>query len=194
MTNAFNLLDNMDGLAGSLAVVAATFFAIDAVYLHKESLLLVLSLSIGCAALGFLPFNFRPHKPAAVFMGDSGSQVLGFVLAALGLATSWKVAESTVATLLLPLLVLAVPILDTALVTAVRVVEGRSIAQGGRDHTSHRLVRGGLGEKSTVILLTAVAAGPRRLEPRLLGDRQPADHARRRPRHLRRCSSSSPVS
>jgi UDP-GlcNAc:undecaprenyl-phosphate/decaprenyl-phosphate GlcNAc-1-phosphate transferase len=159
MTNAFNLLDNMDGLAGSLAVVAATFFAIDAVYLHKENLLLVVSLSIGCAALGFLPFNFRPHRPAAVFMGDSGSQVLGFVLAALGLATSWKVAESTVATLLLPLLVLAVPILDTALVTASRAFEGRPITQGGRDHTSHRLVRGGLGEKSTVVLLTAVAAG-----------------------------------
>ena len=159
MTNAFNLLDNMDGLAGSLAVVAATFFAIDAVYLHKENLLLVLSLSIGCAALGFLPFNLRPHKPAAVFMGDSGSQVLGFVLAALGLATSWKVAESTVATLLIPLLVLAVPILDTALVTASRAFEGRPITQGGRDHTSHRLVRGGLGEKSTVVLLTAVAAG-----------------------------------
>jgi UDP-GlcNAc:undecaprenyl-phosphate/decaprenyl-phosphate GlcNAc-1-phosphate transferase len=159
MTNAFNLLDNMDGLAGSLAAVAATFFAIDAVYLHKEHILLVLSLSLGLAALGFLPFNLRPGKPAAVFMGDSGSQVLGFVLAALGLATSWKVAESTVATLLLPLLVLAVPILDTALVTAARLVEGRPITQGGRDHTSHRLVRGGLGEKSTVVLLTAVAAG-----------------------------------
>jgi UDP-GlcNAc:undecaprenyl-phosphate GlcNAc-1-phosphate transferase len=159
MTNAFNLLDNMDGLAGSLAVVAATFFAIDAVYLHKESLLLVLSLSIGCAALGFLPFNLRPRRPAAVFMGDSGSQVLGFVLAALGLATSWKVAESTVATLLLPLLVLAIPILDTALVATSRAAEGRPITQGGRDHTSHRLVRGGLGERSTVVLLTAVAAG-----------------------------------
>jgi UDP-GlcNAc:undecaprenyl-phosphate/decaprenyl-phosphate GlcNAc-1-phosphate transferase len=159
MTNAFNLLDNMDGLAGTLAVVAATFFAIDAVYLHKEHILLVLSLSLGLAALGFLPFNLRPRRPAAIFMGDSGSQVLGFVLAALGLATSWKVAESTVATLLLPLLVLAVPILDTALVTAVRVVERRPITQGGRDHTSHRLVRGGLGEKSTVVLLTAVAAG-----------------------------------
>ena len=159
ITNAFNLLDNMDGLAGSLAAVAATFFAIDAVYLHKERILLVLSLSIGLAALGFLPFNFRPNRPAAVFMGDSGSQVLGFVLASLGLATSWKVAESTVATLLLPLLVLAVPILDTALVTAVRFVEGRPITQGGRDHASHRLVRGGLGEKSTVVLLTAVAAG-----------------------------------
>jgi UDP-GlcNAc:undecaprenyl-phosphate GlcNAc-1-phosphate transferase len=159
MTNAFNLLDNIDGLAGSLAVVAATFFAIDAVYLHKEDILLVLSLSIGFAALGFLPFNFRPGRPAAVFMGDSGSQTLGFVLAALGLATSWKVAESTVATLLIPLLVLAVPILDTALVTAARVAEGRPITQGGRDHTSHRLVRGGLGEKGTVVLLVAVAAG-----------------------------------
>jgi len=66
MTNAFNLLDNMDGLAGSLAAVAATFFAIDAVYLHKEHILLVLSLSLGLAALGFLPFNLRPGKPAAV--------------------------------------------------------------------------------------------------------------------------------
>ena len=159
MTNAFNLLDNMDGLAGTLAVIAATFFAIDAVYLHKEHLLLVLSLSIGFAALGFLPFNFRPNRPAAVFMGDSGSQTLGFVLASLGLATSWKVAESTVATLLIPLLVLAVPILDTALVTAVRFVEGRPITQGGRDHASHRLVRGGLGEKGTVVLLALVAAG-----------------------------------
>ena len=159
MTNAFNLLDNMDGLAGTLAVVAAAFFAIDAVTLHKEDILLVLSLSLGFAALGFLPFNLRPGKPAAIFMGDSGSQVLGFVLAALALATSWKVAESTVATLLIPLLVLAVPILDTALVTAVRLLEGRPITQGGRDHTSHRLVRGGLSEKSTVILLAAVAAG-----------------------------------
>jgi UDP-GlcNAc:undecaprenyl-phosphate/decaprenyl-phosphate GlcNAc-1-phosphate transferase len=159
MTNAFNLLDNMDGLAGTLAVIAAAFFAIDAVSLHKEDILLVLSLSLAFACLGFLPFNFRPHKPAAIFMGDSGSQMLGFVLAALGLATSWKVAESTVATLLLPLLVLAVPILDTALVTAVRFVEGRPITQGGRDHTSHRLVRGGLSEKSTVVLLAVVAAG-----------------------------------
>lgn len=159
MTNAFNLLDNMDGLAGTLAVIAAAFFTYDALRIHEEHILLVLSLAIGLAALGFLPFNFRPRKPAAIFMGDCGSQVLGFTLAALGLATSWKVAGSTVATLLIPLLVLAVPILDTALVTAVRFVEGRPITQGGRDHTSHRLVRGGLSEKSTVVLLAAVAFG-----------------------------------
>ena len=159
ITNAFNLLDNMDGLAGTLAVIAAAFFTYDALRIHEEHILLVVSLAIGLSALGFLPFNFRPRKPAAIFMGDSGSQVLGFVLAALGLATSWKVAGSTVATLLIPLLVLAVPILDTALVTAVRFVEGRPITQGGRDHASHRLVRGGLSEKTTVVLLAAVAAG-----------------------------------
>ena len=159
MTNAFNLLDNMDGLAGTLALIAAVFFAIDAVTVHEERLLLVLSLSLGLACLGFLLFNFRPGKPALVFMGDSGSQVLGFTLGALGLATSWKVAETTVATLLLPVLVLAIPILDTALVTAVRVREGRPIHQGGKDHTSHRLVRGGLSEQKTVVLLAAIAAG-----------------------------------
>jgi len=159
MANAFNLLDNMDGLAGSLAVVAATFFAIDAVTIHEEDLLLVVSLALAFAIGGFLPFNFRPRQPAAVFMGDSGSQVIGLTLAALGLVTSWKVAETTVATLILPLLVLAVPILDTALVTAVRLVEGRPIHQGGRDHASHRLVRSGISEKGTVLLLCAIAAG-----------------------------------
>ncbi len=159
MTNAFNLLDNMDGLAGTLAVIAATLFAIDAVTVHKERLLLVLSLSLALACLGFLPFNFRAGRPAAVFMGDSGSQVIGFTLGALGLATSWKVAETTVATLVLPVLVLAVPILDTALVATTRMVEGRPIHQGGKDHTSHRLVRGGLSEHRTVVLLAAIAAG-----------------------------------
>ncbi len=159
MTNAFNLLDNMDGLAGTLALIGATFFAIDAVTVHQERLLLVLSLSLGLACLGFLPFNFRPGKPAAVFMGDSGSQVLGFTLGALGLATSWKVAETTVATLLLPILVLAVPILDTALVATMRLLERRPIHQGGKDHTSHRLVRGGLSEQRTVVLLAAIAGG-----------------------------------
>jgi UDP-GlcNAc:undecaprenyl-phosphate/decaprenyl-phosphate GlcNAc-1-phosphate transferase len=158
MTNAFNLLDNMDGLAGTLALIAATFFAIDSVTVHEERLLLVLSLALALATIGFLPFNFRPGRAAAVFMGDSGSQVLGFTLGALGLATSWKVAETTVATLVLPLLVLAVPILDTGLVAITRLVEGRPIHEGGKDHSSHRLVRGGLTEHRTVVLLAAIAA------------------------------------
>ena len=84
--------------------------------------------------------------------------MLGFALAALGLASSWTVAGSTVATLLLPVLVLAVPILDTTLVTVVRLLEGRPVTRGGRDHTSHRLVYQGLSDKRAVVLLGVVSA------------------------------------
>ncbi len=118
----------------------------------------MLSLGVCFACLGFLPYNLRLNRPAAVFMGDSGSQVLGFALASLGLAASWTVAGSTVATLLLPILVLAVPILDTTLVTVVRLFEGRPVTEGGRDHTSHRLVYQGLSDKRAVVLLCVVSA------------------------------------
>jgi UDP-GlcNAc:undecaprenyl-phosphate GlcNAc-1-phosphate transferase len=158
MTNAFNLLDNMDGLAATLAGIAATFFAIDALTVHKSHAVLALSLALAFACAGFLPFNLRPHRSAAAFMGDSGSQVLGFALAAMGLTASWKVAGTTVATLLLPILVLAVPILDTTLVTIVRLLDGRPVYQGGRDHTSHRLVYHGLSEKRAVVLLAVISA------------------------------------
>jgi UDP-GlcNAc:undecaprenyl-phosphate/decaprenyl-phosphate GlcNAc-1-phosphate transferase len=158
MTNAFNLLDNMDGLAATLAGIAALFFAIDAVTVHHNHAVLALSLALALACVGFLPFNLRPKRSAAVFMGDSGSQVLGFALAALGLTASWKVAGTTVATLLLPVLVLAVPILDTTLVTVVRLLDGRPVYQGGRDHTSHRLVYHGLSEKRAVVLLAVISA------------------------------------
>jgi UDP-GlcNAc:undecaprenyl-phosphate GlcNAc-1-phosphate transferase len=158
MTNAFNLLDNMDGLAATLAAIAAVFFAIDALTVHQNDAVLALALALALACAGFLPFNLRPKRSAAVFMGDSGSQVLGFALAALGLTASWKVAGTTVATLLLPVLVLAVPILDTTLVTVVRLLDGRPVYQGGRDHTSHRLVYHGLSERRAVVLLAVISA------------------------------------
>jgi UDP-GlcNAc:undecaprenyl-phosphate GlcNAc-1-phosphate transferase len=158
MTNAFNLLDNMDGLAATLAGIAATFFAIDALTVHKSHAVLALSVALALACAGFLPFNLRPRRSAAVFMGDSGSQMLGFALAAFGLTASWKIAGTTVATLLLPILVLAVPILDTTLVTVVRLLDGRPVYQGGRDHTSHRLVYHGLSEKRAVVLLAVISA------------------------------------
>jgi UDP-GlcNAc:undecaprenyl-phosphate/decaprenyl-phosphate GlcNAc-1-phosphate transferase len=157
ITNAFNLLDNMDGLAASMAAIAFAFFAIDAVTEHPSDLALAYALSGALACVGFLPFNLRPRGKALVFMGDSGSQALGFALAALGLASSWRVAGTTVATLFLPILILAVPILDTALVTVARLLEGRPIYQGGRDHSSHRLVRFGLSEKKAVLLLVLIA-------------------------------------
>ncbi|MGI8478422.1 MAG: hypothetical protein ACR2M2_00940 [Gaiellaceae bacterium] len=158
ITNAFNLLDNMDGLAATLATIACAYFAIDAVTEHSNETVLVLSLSLGLACVGFLPFNLRPGRAAAVFMGDSGSQVLGFALASFALASSWTVAGTTVATVLLPLLILAIPILDTTLVTLVRLAQRRPVSQGGRDHTSHRLVYYGLSEARAVFLLALVAA------------------------------------
>jgi len=158
MTNAFNLLDNMDGLAASLAAIAAGYFALDAVTVHPNDTVLVLALSLALACVGFLRFNLSVRGAAEAFMGDSGSQVLGFAVACFGLLTSYKVAGSTAATLLLPILILAVPILDTTLVTVVRLLEGRPVHQGGRDHASHRLVYHGLSEKRSVVLLALVAA------------------------------------
>jgi len=158
MTNAFNLLDNMDGLAATLAAIAAGYFALDAVSVHPNDTVLALSLSLALACVGFLRFNLRVRGSAEAFMGDSGSQVLGFAVASFGLLSSYKVAGSTAATLLLPILILAVPILDTTLVTVVRLLEGRPIHQGGRDHASHRLVYHGLSEKRSVVLLALVAA------------------------------------
>src|SRR5579884_618977 len=157
LTNAFNLLDNMDGLAATLAAIAFTFFAIDAMTIHPSDAVLAFAAAGAVACAGFLPFNLRPRGRALLFMGDSGSQLLGFALAALGLSASWKVAGTTVATLLLPILVLAVPILDTTLVTVARLLEGRPVAQGGLDHSSHRLVRLGLSEKHAVALLAVIA-------------------------------------
>ena len=189
MTNAFNLLDNMDGLAATLAAIAFVFFAIDAVSTHPNDTVLVLALAGACACAGFLPFNLRPHRQALVFMGDSGSQVLGFTLASLGLLASWNVAESTVATFLLPILILAVPVLDTTLVTVVRLLEGRPISQGGRDHSSHRLVRFGLSEKHAVLLLALIAIALGGDEPRVQRARQPAARGRRRPGDVRAARS-----
>ena len=158
ITNAFNLLDNMDGLAATLAIVSCGYFAIDALTEHENETVLALAIALGLACGGFLPFNLRPQRGAAVFMGDSGSQVIGFGLASLALAASWTVAGTTAATILLPLLVLAIPILDTTLVTIARLVEKRPVTQGGRDHTSHRLVYYGLSETKAVLLLAIVAS------------------------------------
>jgi UDP-GlcNAc:undecaprenyl-phosphate GlcNAc-1-phosphate transferase len=172
ITNAFNLLDNMDGLAATLATVACACFAIDAATAHPNRLVLVVSLALGFACLGFLPFNLRPGRSAIVFMGDSGSQVIGFALASLGLAASWTVAGGTVATVILPLLVLAIPIVDTTLVTVMRLFERRPVTQGGKDHTSHRLVYYGLSEQRAVALLAtlAIAIGATSLAYNALND------------------------
>ena len=148
VTNAFNLLDNMDGLSAGTACIAA-FCLFLAGTITGNSGMTIAAAGLCGATLGFLWFNFSPAK---IFMGDSGSLFLGFTLSTLAITGNWENITNVFSAMLIPLLVLAVPIFDTAFVSLVRFVNGRSISIGGRDHTSHRLVAFGLPERTTVLL------------------------------------------
>jgi len=151
LSNALNFLDNMDGLAAGLSGIAAGFFFILAVG-EGQGLVASLAAAICGAAIGFLVFNFNP---ASIFMGDMGSQVLGFVLAVLAIKLRFSTPLS-IATWSVPILVLGLPIFDISLVVFTRLREGRSPAEAGKDHTSHRLAQMGLGNRNAVLVLYAV--------------------------------------
>lgn len=150
ITNSVNLLDNMDGLSAGVSGIAAGVMVVFAA-MAESSLAVMVGTPVVGAAFGFLVYNF---KPAKVFMGDCGSLFLGYIVAALGLIIqSESVSAGPVAVSLVPLAVLAVPIFDTTLVTLVRKLSGRPISEGGRDHSSHRLVFLGLSERHAVLML-----------------------------------------
>ncbi|MDP2943225.1 MAG: MraY family glycosyltransferase, partial [Candidatus Omnitrophota bacterium] len=154
IANAFNLLDNMDGLSSGVAVIAAmTLFVCSLILKNYE--VAGASLILAGATLGFLPYNFYPAK---IFMGDCGAMFIGFALACLTIQGTWKEASNLFIVLFTPVLALAVPIFDTAFVAITRKIDGKSIAKGGRDHTSHRLVFLGLPEKKAVIILYIISA------------------------------------
>lgn len=155
ITNALNLLDNMDGLASGIAVIAACFLALSFMNTGglTETLMLV---AFAGALLGFLVYN---SNPASIFMGDSGSLFIGFFLASTALVNvSGGRSRSFLPVLAVPILVLFIPIFDTTLVTVLRKLSGRSASQGGRDHTSHRLVALGMSERRAVWMLYGFAA------------------------------------
>lgn len=152
ITNATNLLDNMDGLAAGVSLIAAGFLAYFFWKLGDETLFITILALVG-SMLGFLVFNFPPAK---IFMGDCGSLFLGFTLAELAIARNAQ-ASNVFAVLGIPVLVFLLPILDTSLVMITRLLRGLSPAQGGTDHTSHRLVALGLGERQAVLVLYVVA-------------------------------------
>ncbi len=169
ITNAINLLDNMDGLSAGIAAIAAISLAAGFNASGQTIELIFLSAFIG-ALVGFLVFNFNP---ASIFMGDCGSMFVGFVLAGSVLMTDvGGRSRGIVSILAVPALILFVPIFDTTFVTVLRKLWGRKASQGGRDHTSHRLVALGLSERNAVLLLygMAILAGAislfvRELEP-----------------------------
>jgi UDP-GlcNAc:undecaprenyl-phosphate GlcNAc-1-phosphate transferase len=151
LTNAANLLDNMDGLGAGVAasIAAATFFLSAAA---GQEWVAALAAAVTGACLAFLVFNVRP---ARIFMGDAGSLFLGYLLAAMTLAATRPLAARP--GVAVPLMLAAIPIADTTTVVVARLRRGRSVAQGGRDHLSHRLVRRGLSPGAAVAVLVGVA-------------------------------------
>ena len=149
VTNAFNLLDNMDGLsAGVTAIAAASFFMVAA--LNGQFLVASLAVALAGCALGFLWHNFHP---ATIYLGDAGSLFFGFLLAILGIKLRFEGPIEV--TFFVPILVLGVALMDTTLVTVTRILKRRNPLSGGRDHISHRLVHLGLSVPAAVGIIFA---------------------------------------
>ena len=158
ITNAFNLLDNMDGLAaGQAAVCAMTIFAVAAA--NGQFLVAALAIALAGCAVGFLRHNFYP---ARIYMGDGGALFIGFLIAYLGIKLRFEaqfLLPSAFESFLVPVLICSLPIMDTTLVTISRLSTGRSPFQGGQDHFSHRLVKIGLPVPAVAVLTYVVSAG-----------------------------------
>jgi UDP-GlcNAc:undecaprenyl-phosphate GlcNAc-1-phosphate transferase len=167
ITNAFNFLDNMDGLSAGVAAIASTFFLVAALVNGQWFIAACLALLDG-ALLGFLFFNFPWKGPATIFMGDAGSLVVGFLLAFLTVRTTYVSADGGAAGIgsgwygvFMPLVVLAIPLYDFTSVTIIRLSQGKSPFVGDLQHFSHRLVQRGLSRRAAVIVIhgfTAVTA------------------------------------
>ena len=158
ITNAFNFLDNMDGLSAGVAAVCTTAFLVTALTIQQWFVAAMLALLLG-ALLGFLVFNFPPAK---IFMGDSGSLVIGFVLGVLTVRTTYLRPEQTFAagwySIFAPLIVLAVPLYDLIVVSAIRLSRGKSPFVGDTNHFSHRLVARGMSRRTAVLCLYLITA------------------------------------
>ncbi len=148
--NAMNLIDGLDGLAGGVALVAVAATLIISVQ-RGNPLMTLFCAALGGSILGFLFYNFNP---ASIFMGDTGSMFLGFILATTSIQTNQK-ASTTVA-VLVPLALLGVPILDTLLAISRRAMRGRPLFRADRDHIHHRLLALGLSHRQAVLVLYGV--------------------------------------
>lgn len=153
--NAINLLDNMDGLAPGISLIAAAFLALQLAASGMASLA-ALAAALAGALAGFLCFNF---PPARIFLGDAGSLSIGLLLAGMSLSNALVANQKlgAVSVLFGPALLLAVPILDVLLVIITRTMRGQPVSQGGRDHSSHRLIQLGLSERKALLVFYSLA-------------------------------------
>ncbi len=151
VTNAVNMIDNMDGLSSGLAALASlTFFLISAG--NGDYLVASLAVALAGATLGFLRYNF---PPASIFLGDAGTLMIGFLLAAVSLQLD-LVGETGLVHAAVPVLILAVPLFDMVLVVVGRALDSRPIYVGGTDHSSHRLARMGFSGRKVALTNYAV--------------------------------------
>ncbi|MGQ9497464.1 MAG: MraY family glycosyltransferase [Desulfotomaculales bacterium] len=152
VTNALNLIDGLDGLATGTAVIAAATLAAVA-WTEGHTAAVALALIVGAAALGFLRHNFYPAK---IFLGDSGSMLLGFVLAATAVIGLTK--STTALSLIIPILILGIPLFDTTLAVVRRCYRRRPIFNPDRGHLHHRLLDAGLTHRRAVLVVYGVDA------------------------------------
>jgi UDP-GlcNAc:undecaprenyl-phosphate/decaprenyl-phosphate GlcNAc-1-phosphate transferase len=152
ITNAFNLIDGLDGLAAGSALFSTIVVFIVAL-LTPNFIVSVIAIALAGSILGFLRFNFHP---ASIFLGDSGSLFIGFMLSALAIAGSQK--APTMIAVAIPLVSLGLPILDVVLAVSRRSLNGKPIFKGDRDHIHHKLLKRGLSQREAVLLLYAVTA------------------------------------
>lgn len=152
VTNAFNLIDGLDGLAAGIAFISSVTLMIVSI-LNGRLEAAFLTAVLSGAILGFLPYNFNP---ASIFMGDTGSQLLGFLLAAISIEGAIKSATAFV--IAVPILAFGLPIYDTLFAMIRRKVNGKSIMQADRGHLHHRLLDMGLSQKQVVVIMYLISA------------------------------------
>lgn len=151
ITNAVNLIDGLDGLAAGIAAISALCIGYVA-YINGQYVPTLAMMAIAGAALGFLPYNFHPAK---IFMGDGGSELLGFSLAAVSVLGAVK--SATVVVVIIPALVLGLPIFDTIMAIIRRVYKHQSIGTADKEHLHHRIMRAGFGQRRAVMLLYCIS-------------------------------------
>jgi len=151
ITNTLNLIDGLDGLAAGVAMVSSLSLALVAEKFGYSTVIIISTVVAG-SCLGFLPFNFNPAK---IFMGDTGSLFLGFMLAAISIEGVMK-SVATIA-IIVPILILGVPIFDTTFAIFRRLISGQSITTGDKGHLHHRLLGLGYSQKKTVLILYGIS-------------------------------------
>jgi UDP-GlcNAc:undecaprenyl-phosphate/decaprenyl-phosphate GlcNAc-1-phosphate transferase len=152
ITNAFNLIDGLDGLAAGSALFSTMVVFVVAL-LHGPGLVGIMSIALAGAILGFLRYNFNP---ATIFLGDSGSLFVGFLLSALALKGAQK--APTIVAVAIPIVSFGLPILETVLSIIRRLISGRPVFTADREHIHHKLLQHGLTHRQVVILLYGVSA------------------------------------